>query len=42
MRLRSAINAAAGNWLMVMPAVVDTFGRLQHIYFLSQGQDLGM
>eukprot|EP00878_Enallax_costatus_P015138 GHUV01015850.1.p1 GENE.GHUV01015850.1~~GHUV01015850.1.p1 ORF type:complete len:977 (+),score=369.04 GHUV01015850.1:95-3025(+) len=41
-RLHSALTGAAGDWLMVLPAVLDTFVRLQHIYFLNQGQDLGM
>ena len=41
-RLHSAVCGVAGDWLTVLPAVLDIFVRLQHIYFLNQGQDLGM
>jgi hypothetical protein len=42
LRLQAAIKGAAGVWVTVLPAVTATFARLQHLYFLTPGQDLGM
>jgi hypothetical protein len=42
LRLQAALKGYGGVWLQVLPAVGDTFARLQHLYFLSPGQDLGM
>eukprot|EP00775_Hariotina_reticulata_P006708 gene6708-6929_t len=41
-RLQAAINASAGVWLTLLPAVTETFNRMQRLYFISPGQDLGM
>jgi hypothetical protein len=41
-RLQGALQGCAGVWLRVLPPVAATFARLQHLYFLSPGQDLGM
>ncbi|WIA16211.1 hypothetical protein OEZ85_012924 [Tetradesmus obliquus] len=41
-RLQGALSSVAGVWLAVLPAVAATFARLQHLYFLTPGQDLGM
>jgi hypothetical protein len=42
LRLQAAIKGCAGVWLTVLPAVTATVARLQHLYFLTPGQDLGM
>uniref|UniRef100_A0A383VBR8 Fanconi-associated nuclease n=1 Tax=Tetradesmus obliquus TaxID=3088 RepID=A0A383VBR8_TETOB len=41
-RLQGALSSVAGVWLAVLPEVAATFARLQHLYFLTPGQDLGM
>ncbi|WIA36406.1 hypothetical protein OEZ86_007718 [Tetradesmus obliquus] len=41
-RLQGALSSCAGVWLAVLPAVAATFAQLQHLYFLTPGQDLGM